>query len=119
MSEVRARLLGAEGGEALMTEKRYARTEKQLDEMKKLAERCEAFAPMEIPSWDENTSTERRGRFDGLMERLEDICDELDSCITAFDNIIDGSQRGKKTGPDILRDFRFLIEDIEVQEAAL
>ena len=53
------------------------------------------------------------------MERLEDICDELDSCITAFDNIIDGSQRGKKTGPDILRDFRFLIEDIEVQEAAL
>ncbi|WP_346688998.1 hypothetical protein [uncultured Cloacibacillus sp.] len=102
-----------------MTERRYSITEKQLDALKKLAERFEASAPMGIPSWTKNISTEQRDRFDELMERLEDICDELDSCITAFDNIIDNSQRGKETGPDALRDFRFLIEDIEGQEAAL
>ena len=60
-----------------MMEKRYSITEKQLEEQKKLEERLEASAPMEIPSWNEDTSTERRDELDELiMDRFQDILNE-------------------------------------------
>ena len=102
-----------------MTERRYSITEKQLDALKKLAERFEASAPMEIPSWDENTSTERRDKLDELMERFQDVLNELEELMTAFDDNLEEIPNDREKSTDILRDFRFLIEDIEGQEAAL
>lgn len=70
-----------------MTEKRYSITEKQLEEQKKLEERLEASAPMEIPSWNEDTSTERRDELDELfMDRFQDILNELEDLMAAFDD---------------------------------
>ena len=70
-----------------MMEKRYSITEKQLEEQKKLEERLEASAPMEIPSWNEDTSTERRDELDELiMDRFQDILNELEDLMAAFDD---------------------------------
>lgn len=70
-----------------MTEKRYSITEKQLEEQKKLEERLEASAPMEIPSWNEDTSTVRRDELDELfMDRFQDILNELEDLMAAFDD---------------------------------
>ena len=102
-----------------MTERRYAITEKQLDALKKLAERFEASAPMGIPSWDENTSTERRDKLDELMERFQDVLNELEELMTALDDNLEEIPNDREKSTDILRDLRFFIEDIEGQGAAL
>lgn len=102
-----------------MTERRYSITEKQLDALKKLAERLDLSAPAVFPVWKSYVSGRHRDKFDELIERLEDVCSDLENCVTSLDNIIDDRSGGKKTNSDVLRDFRFLIEDIEGQEAAL
>ena len=97
MPEVRARVLGAEGGEAFMMEKRYSITEKQLGELKNLVERFDVALPMRYAG----------GCSVGDFDEAIDLIDEMEQSIENDWNRLS----------DVLRDFRFFIEDIEGQEA--